>query len=80
MILALLAVAVTTQAPHLRDSASVAQLLASLRTADVAVCELAGRALTNFGGWWGKTGDAGGCSGGVESRINPAFPLRNHDE
>ena len=57
MILALLAVAVITQAPQLRDSASVARLLASLRTSDAAVCELAGRALTNFGGWWGSDDD-----------------------
>src|SRR2546425_11922123 len=33
-----------------RDSAEVVRLLTSLRNADSAVCELAGRALTDMGG------------------------------
>ena len=48
----LLTAALAVQQPDLRDAESVARLLASLRTADPAVCELAGRSLTNFGGWW----------------------------
>ena len=33
------------------DSAHMAQLLSQLERADSTVCELAGRSLTNFGGW-----------------------------
>ena len=55
---ALLLVAVlATQQPDLRDAESVTRLLASLRTAEPAVCELAGRSLTNFGGWNGWDGN-----------------------
>ncbi len=57
MIIAVLAFAVAMQQPLTRDSAAVARLFTSLRGADSAVCELAGRALTNFGGWWGANGD-----------------------
>ncbi len=57
MIVAVLAFAVAMQQPLTRDSAAVARLFTSLRGADSAVCELAGRALTNFGGWWGANGD-----------------------
>src|SRR5918996_6032024 len=45
-------------APIQRDSAEVARLLASLRASDSTVCELAGRALTNFGGMWHREWDA----------------------
>jgi hypothetical protein len=48
----LLAAALAAQQPDLRDAESVVRLLTSLRNADPAVCELAGRSLTNFGGWW----------------------------
>ena len=48
----LLTAALAIQQPDLRDAESVGRLLASLRAADPAVCELAGRSLTNFGGMW----------------------------
>ena len=48
----LLTAALAIQQPDLGDAESVSRLLASLRAADPAVCELAGRSLTNFGGWW----------------------------
>ena len=48
----LLAAALSFQQPDLRDVESVNKLLASLRAADPAVCELAGRSLTNYGGFW----------------------------
>ena len=55
----LLAAALAAQQPDLRDADSATRLLASLRTADAAVCELAGRSLTNNWGWTGWLGDAG---------------------
>src|SRR5262245_10900937 len=39
------------QRPDVRDPNAVTRLLASLRTADPEVCELAGRTLTNQWGW-----------------------------
>ena len=48
----LLAAAISAQQPDLRDPEAVLALLASLRKADPAVCELAGRSLSNFGGYW----------------------------
>lgn len=55
MTAVLLAAALAVHQPELRDADAVVRLLASLRTADPAVCVLAGRALTNVGGWnWGE--------------------------
>ena len=51
-------IAVAAQAPDLRSADSATRLLASLRTADPAVCELAGRNLANSWGW-GWSSDAG---------------------
>ena len=52
MILSIaLAAALAAEQPELRDAESVTRLLASLRTADPAVCELAARTLTNGWGW-----------------------------
>ncbi len=48
----LLTAALAVQQPDLQDAESVIRLLASLRSAEPAVCELAGRSLTNYGGWW----------------------------
>ena len=48
----LLTAVLAVQQPDLQDAESVIRLLASLRTADPSVCELAGRSLTNGGGWW----------------------------
>src|SRR5436309_9562720 len=36
------------------DSATVARVLGQLRTSDSVVCALAGQALTNYGGFWGR--------------------------
>ena len=52
-----LAAALAAQQPDLRDAGTVNHLLASLRTADAAVCEMAGRTLTNQWGWGGDVGD-----------------------
>jgi hypothetical protein len=49
----LLAAALAAQQPELHDASAVNDLLASLRTADPAVCEMAGRTLTNQ---WGLGG------------------------
>ena len=57
MITILLAAALAAQQPELRDVAAVSQLLGSLRTADPAVCEMAGRTLTNQWGWGGDFSD-----------------------
>jgi hypothetical protein len=57
MIAVLLAAALAAQQPELRDAETVTRLLASLRAADPAVCELAGQSLTNFGWWRGGYGD-----------------------
>ena len=57
MTAVLLAAALAVQQPDLRDAESVTRLLASLRAADPAVCELAGRTLTNHWGWMGDAGD-----------------------
>lgn len=51
------AAVLAVQQPDLHDADAVARLLASLRAADPAVCALAGRSLTNFGGWGGWGGD-----------------------
>ena len=52
-----LAAALAAQQPVLRDAAAVNSLLASLRIADPAVCEMAGRTLTNQWGWGSESGD-----------------------
>src|SRR5688572_33229330 len=57
MTVFLLAALLAAQQPDLRDAATVTTLLASLRTADPAVCEMAGRTLTNQWGWAGDVGD-----------------------
>ena len=57
MITILLAAVLAAQQPGLRDVAAVNQLLASLRTADPTVCEMAGRTLTNHWGWGGDFSD-----------------------
>src|ERR1700694_3985661 len=49
--LAVLLLAVQSHPPL--DSASVARVLAQLKTSDSTVCALAGEALTNYGGFWG---------------------------
>jgi hypothetical protein len=41
------------------DSAEVARVLAQLKASDSTVCELAGQALTNFGGWWRRDSNYG---------------------
>src|SRR5689334_17257160 len=46
MLLSVAILAIGLQQPQYRDSAEVARLLASLRTSDPAVCQMAGRALT----------------------------------
>jgi len=53
MIAVMLAAALATQQPELGSADAVARLLASLKAADPAVCELAGRSLTNGGRWRG---------------------------
>ena len=55
MSVILLAAVLAVQSSDLRDADAVARLLGSLRTADPAVCELAGRSITNYGGWFGLT-------------------------
>src|SRR5687767_1580593 len=52
-----LAAALATQQPVLRDAGAVNTLLASLRTADPSVCEMAGRTLTNQWSWGGDLSD-----------------------
>jgi hypothetical protein len=60
MIVSLLAVLlVTTQNRPPLDSATITRLLSQLRTSDSAVCMLAGEALTNYGGFWGRGGWGG---------------------
>jgi hypothetical protein len=56
MMAVLLAAALAAQQPDLRDAGAVTSLLTSLRTADPAVCEMAGRTLANQWGW-GSYGD-----------------------
>ena len=56
IVLALMVSAQPAPAPA-RDSGERVRLLASLRTADSTVCELAGRAITNFGGFWNWESD-----------------------
>ena len=46
-----LAAAMALPQPDIRDADAVTRLLASLRAADPAVCELAGRTLSNQWGW-----------------------------
>src|SRR6478672_2685512 len=53
----LLTAALAAQQPDLRDADAVNRLLASLRTADPVVCEMAGRTLTNQWGWGAELGD-----------------------
>jgi hypothetical protein len=53
----LLAAALAAQQPDLRDATAVTTLLASLRAADPAVCEMAGRTLATQWGWGGDLGD-----------------------
>lgn len=53
MTAVILAAALAAQQPDLRDAGAVNRLLALLRTADPAVCEMAGRTLTNQWGWGG---------------------------
>src|SRR5262245_17380183 len=48
-----IAAALVVQQPDLRSAESVTPLLAALRSADPAVCDLAGRSLTNGWGWSG---------------------------
>ncbi len=50
-LLGILLLAVQTHG-HL-DSTEVARVLAELKVVDSTVCELAGQALTNYGGFWG---------------------------
>ena len=50
MTAVLLAAALAVQHADLRDADSVGRLLTSLRAADPAVCEMAGRTVTNS---WG---------------------------
>lgn len=57
IVVLLLTALVSIQESEPRDSAQVARLLVSLRAADSTVCELAGRALTNFGGFWNIESD-----------------------
>jgi hypothetical protein len=57
MTLVLLAAALAVQQPELRDADAVTRLLSALRTADPAVCEMAGRTLTNSWGWSGDASD-----------------------
>src|SRR5687768_12281982 len=52
-----LAAALAAQQPVLRDAGAVHNLLASLRTADPAVCEMAGRTFTNQWGWGSDLSD-----------------------
>jgi hypothetical protein len=47
----LLAAALAARQPDIRDAEAVNRLLASLRTADSAVCELDGRTIGNSWGW-----------------------------
>ena len=57
MTAVLVAAALAAQQPDLRDATAVNNLLASLRAADPAVCEMAGRTLTNQWGWGGDLTD-----------------------
>jgi len=53
----LLLAALAAQQLTFRDAAAVNAQLAALRTADPAVCEMAGRTLTNQWGWGGDPAD-----------------------
>src|SRR5688572_29473973 len=52
-----IAAALAAQQPDPRDAGAITNLLASLRAADPAVCEMVGRTLANHLGWGGDLGD-----------------------
>lgn len=52
MIAPLVAVLLAVQNHPPLDSAAAARVLSQLKTSDSTICQLAGLALSNYGGWW----------------------------